>query len=176
MAPSESIVAVLSPWPGTGGSTSVWTQGNETNQWWTGSLKVSRFKMKNKCAILHVCISAETGSMSQWREDDVQPSPSYQHLWQAYPLSFTFHCLKPSFFPYLQLWKWSLEYFSTEECFQLFILCQNQWNCLGFRVMMKGMNLQITEETIFLQICSKLLNGCQGPQTNPFWDTNCISL
>lgn len=51
------------------------------------------------------------------------------------------------FFPYLQLWKWSLEYFSTEECFQLFILCQNQWNCLGFREMMKGVNLQITEES-----------------------------
>lgn len=39
--------------------------------------------MKNICAILHVCISAEMGFMSQWREDDVQPSPSYQPRWQA---------------------------------------------------------------------------------------------
>lgn len=36
--------------------------------------------------------------MSQRRGDDVQPSPSYQQLWQAYHLSFTSHCLKPSFF------------------------------------------------------------------------------
>lgn len=52
------------------------------------------------------------------------------------------------FFPCLQLWKGSLEYFSPEECFQLFTLCQEQWNCLGFRKMMKGVNLQTTEETV----------------------------
>lgn len=39
--------------------------------------------MKNKCVMLHVCISAEMGFMSQWRVDDVQPSPSYQPWWQA---------------------------------------------------------------------------------------------
>lgn len=39
--------------------------------------------MKNKCVMPHVCISAEMGFMSQWRVDDVQPSPSYQPWWQA---------------------------------------------------------------------------------------------
>lgn len=45
--------------------------------------KQSGLKMKNKCVALHVCISAETGFMSHWRVDDVQPSPSYQPQWQA---------------------------------------------------------------------------------------------
>lgn len=60
------------------------------------------------------------------------------------PKTIFFFFFSPS---YLQLWKWSLEYFSTEECFQLLSLCQNQCNCLGFRKMMKGENLQIAEGT-----------------------------
>lgn len=77
------------------------------------------FNMKNKCVILHVCISAETGSMSQWRENDVQPSSCYQHLWQTFHLSFTSHCLKPSF----------LHIFSCEsEVWNISVL-KNVFNC-----------------------------------------------
>lgn len=119
MAPSESIVAVLSPWPGTGGSTSVMKMYEWTNQQCRETQNYQGFNMKNKCVILHVCISAETGSMSQWREDDVQPSSCYQHLWQTFHLSFTSHCLKPSF----------LHTFSCEsEVWNISVL-RNVFNC-----------------------------------------------
>lgn len=67
-----------------------------------------------------------------------------------FPLVLHVSLPKTIFLPYLQLWKWSLEYFCPEECFQLFISCQSQWNCLCSREMMKGVTPQITEETISL--------------------------
>lgn len=114
---------------------------NETNHWCTGSLKGPRFKLRNKRAILHVCIQlrqVHEPTKGRWCTTIAKLSAAVTGL----PLVLHVSLPKTIFSPppptsYLQLWKWSLEYFSTEECFQLFTPCQNQWNCLGFRDMMK---------------------------------------